>query len=647
MDSSELRMNLAALQRIDPYIKTIKESSSAVALYRYVEDEWCKTNTEGTLFVYERKCQPTNGFLILNRLNPDNWVQPITEGIDSQIKPPFILFKTRDSEIFGIWFYEEEKCKHIGHTINKLIKELESERNKSSSSSAAAPNPSAPAAVTPGGGKMDLSSLLSKASTQSAASPSTNDASNKSKEINLRTTKDSPSSGGEKLLRLLSQASAPPPLPPSMTSAADEKENVGPPPPSLMPQAREVRNNGDAPAAAVVSTSSVVEFFAQASHLPEGVHPAPPPVAAAVAAPPAAVAGPPPGGPHIVGPAVVGPVPGVIPIMHGVPPGMALLPQQPGAPPVLVPIIRPGPNQPVAGAGGLLPGAIQPMLAGPPVAVTSAAPMHQAPQQGPPNAMHSLLSNPGAVSLEALERTQREESVTPPAAVSSGGGKHQHQPKVSSGGHDMENDLKNKLNIGGGGMAKQQQSPAAASKGKSPRGHNAARSPAASSGLTPGNKKSSSYASAVGFQPPVAAATASNAAAAAAAVNQKQQKRQKQQQQQQQLSHHQQLSSAAAAHKAMMVEDEPELLSPMVFSQPAAAEQLNGGSGNGPVMMTSSFPADDLAPMTSMQLDENPEITPLTQNQLVQAMQHLLRTDKTFVGKLHQAYVESLNNKLH
>ena len=30
-----------------------------------------------------------------------------------------------------------------------------------------------------------------------------------------------------------------------------------------------------------------------------------------------------------------------------------------------------------------------------------------------------------------------------------------------------------------------------------------------------------------------------------------------------------------------------------------------------------------------------------------QAMQHLLRTDKTFVAKLHQAYIDSLNNKLN
>uniref|UniRef100_A0A914XPE9 mRNA-decapping enzyme C-terminal domain-containing protein n=1 Tax=Plectus sambesii TaxID=2011161 RepID=A0A914XPE9_9BILA len=38
-----------------------------------------------------------------------------------------------------------------------------------------------------------------------------------------------------------------------------------------------------------------------------------------------------------------------------------------------------------------------------------------------------------------------------------------------------------------------------------------------------------------------------------------------------------------------------------------------------------------------------PNITPLTQEQMVQGFVHLLKTDAQFVGKLHQAYVESLN----
>ena len=40
------------------------------------------------------------------------------------------------------------------------------------------------------------------------------------------------------------------------------------------------------------------------------------------------------------------------------------------------------------------------------------------------------------------------------------------------------------------------------------------------------------------------------------------------------------------------------------------------------------------------------QITPLTQGQLVEAINFLLENDKEFVTKIHQAYVMSLNTKL-
>ena len=118
MDPSELRMNLASLQRIDPFIKEILMSSPQVcykrvfnrrghfssifdchefqvALYKYEGTEWEKTNIEGTLFVYARKCEPTYGFLILNRLSTTNLIQPVTPDIELQDKTPFLLYKTK------------------------------------------------------------------------------------------------------------------------------------------------------------------------------------------------------------------------------------------------------------------------------------------------------------------------------------------------------------------------------------------------------------------------------------------------------------------------------------------------------------------------------------------------------------------------
>ena len=47
------------------------------------------------MFVYERQCDPKFGFLILNRRSTNNWIQPIVSDIDTQLQPPFLLYKTK------------------------------------------------------------------------------------------------------------------------------------------------------------------------------------------------------------------------------------------------------------------------------------------------------------------------------------------------------------------------------------------------------------------------------------------------------------------------------------------------------------------------------------------------------------------------
>ena len=66
---SELRMNVAALKRVDPYVKDILETATHVALYTFNAEtsEWEKTDVEGALFVYSRSGEPYNSFLIMNR----------------------------------------------------------------------------------------------------------------------------------------------------------------------------------------------------------------------------------------------------------------------------------------------------------------------------------------------------------------------------------------------------------------------------------------------------------------------------------------------------------------------------------------------------------------------------------------------------
>lgn len=167
--------------------------SLQVALYKYVGTEWEKTNIEGTLFVYERKCEPVNGFLILNRLSSQNFIQPITKEVELQDKTPFLLFKKED--IFGIWFYEQPNCKLLFKIINQVIHKVKKEAGSGNSVKIkeAKPLPSKaalPSAASKNNGEISLFDLLNNAGKKTETEPAS-------------ASKASPS-GGEKLLRLLS-----------------------------------------------------------------------------------------------------------------------------------------------------------------------------------------------------------------------------------------------------------------------------------------------------------------------------------------------------------------------------------------------------------------------------------------------------------
>jgi len=224
-------MNLASLQRIDPYIAGILMSSPQVAIYKYSGDEWEKTNIEGTLFVYERKCEPCFGFLVLNRLSTNNLIQPITKDIELQDKTPFLLYKTK--EIHGIWFYESDNCQKLFVMMNSVIDKLKNTKKDNTDKGSKQSAPGVHYKVGGSGrignsnnGEISLADLL-------------HNAGNKEKPTNTNNHETSPS-GGEKLLRLLSV---------SEQRDDENKENGG---------------------------GSVAAFFAQVSQA-SGVGPPPPP----------------------------------------------------------------------------------------------------------------------------------------------------------------------------------------------------------------------------------------------------------------------------------------------------------------------------------------------------------------------------------
>lgn len=151
---SEQDINLKALKKVDPYVKSIETQCSNVALYNFNSDraEWERTQVEGTLFLFQRLAEPKYGFTIMNRLNPENHIEPVTGQLDFQIQPPFLLYKNSNGEIRGIWFFSKTECESVGKRIQVLVKEVEEEREERSRRG-----------VGGGGGGGNLSSLLQNA----------------------------------------------------------------------------------------------------------------------------------------------------------------------------------------------------------------------------------------------------------------------------------------------------------------------------------------------------------------------------------------------------------------------------------------------------------------------------------------------------
>lgn len=147
-------LNEAALKRFDPYVKEILDTAKFVALYTFnaEENEWEKTNVEGSLFVYSRTGEPFYNILVLNRLNTTNLIEPITNKLDLQLHEPFLLYRNTKLCIYGIWFYEREECTRLATLIQELMKQSGGTKRTPTSN-----------VSTNGGANVDLFSMLSKA----------------------------------------------------------------------------------------------------------------------------------------------------------------------------------------------------------------------------------------------------------------------------------------------------------------------------------------------------------------------------------------------------------------------------------------------------------------------------------------------------
>ncbi|RHZ56302.1 hypothetical protein Glove_402g54 [Diversispora epigaea] len=114
-------VNLNVLRRHDDKIVEIVDSSSYVVVYKFDNEQstWTKKGVEGTLFVFKRCAQPAYGFIVMNRLGIDNFMAPLTDSMELEYQDEYIIYRTDDDNIHGIWVFETKDRERIEKTLQE------------------------------------------------------------------------------------------------------------------------------------------------------------------------------------------------------------------------------------------------------------------------------------------------------------------------------------------------------------------------------------------------------------------------------------------------------------------------------------------------------------------------------------------------
>lgn len=131
-DAVELQISVNSIKRVDPYVKEILMTATHVALYKfcYLRNEWMRTEIEGALFVYSRNGEPYHSFMVMNRLNTVNQIEPLVKEFDYQTQSPFLLYRNSKNKIYGVWFYNIDECDNITSLLKTLMASLKEQQNE-------------------------------------------------------------------------------------------------------------------------------------------------------------------------------------------------------------------------------------------------------------------------------------------------------------------------------------------------------------------------------------------------------------------------------------------------------------------------------------------------------------------------------------
>ncbi|GLC34314.1 hypothetical protein PLESTB_000743100 [Pleodorina starrii] len=113
---------LGVLKGFDPDVEEVLASSGHVSLYTMAVEsqQWTRKDVEGSLFLLKRRGTPRFRMMVLNKLSTENYIEDIHSGLDFELNPPYLMYTHGNSEIIGVWFYEQDDLYRVENVLMRV-----------------------------------------------------------------------------------------------------------------------------------------------------------------------------------------------------------------------------------------------------------------------------------------------------------------------------------------------------------------------------------------------------------------------------------------------------------------------------------------------------------------------------------------------
>jgi hypothetical protein len=124
--SDKTHRNLLFLQKLDPSICAILDSTTHTAVYRFdpASEKWVRFGVEGSAFVVALQNSQHHQFIILNKQGIDNLVLDLASVNKIKLQPPYVMIRYSTGGapvILGFWFHEDSERERLLATISRSV----------------------------------------------------------------------------------------------------------------------------------------------------------------------------------------------------------------------------------------------------------------------------------------------------------------------------------------------------------------------------------------------------------------------------------------------------------------------------------------------------------------------------------------------